>query len=296
MIRECLWKGAVNVTLRAMEVFLQVVRTGSMRGAAEKLFISQPSVSGVIADLEREYGVRLFERLGKKLYITAQGETLAEYARRMLALSEEMDRKMGGLGDGAPLRIGASVTVGACVLGEILKRLEGPPARVTCDNTRIIERQLLLSRLDAALVEGRITSPDLSVTPVIRDVLMLICRGDSPLAARTCVPLEEIARHPLLMREKGSATRAALDSLFEARGLRLEPQWECNNTQALLGAVAQGFGVALLSPRLIGPQDGLKAVPVSGCDLSRWFSLVVHKDKFITARLRAFCDLCAAWR
>ena len=61
------------MTLRAMEVFLAVVDTGSMRAAAETLYISQPSVSGVIADLEKEYGVRLFERLGKKLYITGKG-------------------------------------------------------------------------------------------------------------------------------------------------------------------------------------------------------------------------------
>jgi DNA-binding transcriptional LysR family regulator len=283
------------VTLRAMEVFLQVVETGSMRGAAERLYISQPSVSGVIADLEREYGVRLFERLGKKLYITAQGQALAGYARRMLALHEEMDRRMSGLGDDTPLRIGASVTVGACVLGGILAKLDGPPPRVICNNTRIIEQLLLLSRLDAALVEGRIVSPDLLVTPVIRDTLMLICRADSEFAGRESVPLEEIARQPLLMRERGSGTRATLDNLFEARGLRLEPQWECNNTQALLGAVAQGFGVALLSPRLLRPQDGLAAVPVSGCDLGRWFSLVVHKDKYISARLTAFCDLCAGW-
>ena len=104
------------MTLRAMEVFLAVVDTGSMRAAAETLYISQPSVSGVIADLEKEYGVRLFERLGKKLYITPEGETLAGYARRMLSLREEADRRMGSLADDTPLRIGATVTVGACSL------------------------------------------------------------------------------------------------------------------------------------------------------------------------------------
>lgn len=70
------------MTLRSLEVFLAVVEGGSMRAAAERLYISQPSVSGVVADLEDEYGVRLFERLGKKLCITQEGEQLAGYARR----------------------------------------------------------------------------------------------------------------------------------------------------------------------------------------------------------------------
>ena len=192
------------MTLRAMEVFLAVVDTGSMRAAAETLYISQPSVSGVIADLEKEYGVRLFERLGKKLYITPEGETLAGYARRMLSLREEADRRMGSLADDTPLRIGATVTVGACVIGDLLRRLPGPPARVLCNNTRVIEQQLLTNRLDAALVEGRVRSRDLLATPVIRDCLLLICRQDSAFAGREGVPLAEIAAAPLLLRERGA--------------------------------------------------------------------------------------------
>ena len=285
------------MTLRAMEVFLAVVDTGSMRAAAETLYISQPSVSGVIADLEKEYGVRLFERLGKKLYITPEGETLAGYARRMLSLREEADRRMGNLADDTPLRIGATVTVGACVIGDLLRRLPGPPARVLCNNTRVIEQQLLTNRLDAALVEGRVRSRDLRATPVIRDCLLLICRQDSAFAGRAGVPLAEIAAAPLLLRERGSDTRAALDRVFEERGLRAQVAWECNNTQAILNAVRQGFGVALLSPCLLrGQGEGLAAVPVSDCDFTRWFSVAVHRDKFIGERLRAFLDLCAQWQ
>lgn len=284
------------MTLRTMEVFLAVVDTGSMRAAAEKLFISQPSVSGVIADLESQYGIRLFERLGKKLYITPQGETLAGYARRMLSLSEEIDRRMGSIEDNTPLRIGATVTVGACVIGRILRQLDGPPARVMCNNTRVIEQQLLLSRLDAALVEGSVRSRDLLVRPVIRDQLMLICRRDSALASRPAVALDALSREPLLLRERGSDARTTLEKAFEERGLRVEAAWECNNTQAILNAVRQGFGVALLSPCLLDDGDGsLTAVPVSDCDLSRWFSLVIHRDKFISARLQAFLDLCSNW-
>ena len=215
----------------------------------------------------------------------------------MLSLREEADRRMGSLADDTPLRIGATVTVGACVIGDLLRRLPGPPARVLCNNTRVIEQQLLTNRLDAALVEGRVRSRDLLATPVIRDCLLLICRQDSAFAGRAGVPLAEIAAAPLLLRERGSDTRAALDRVFEERGLRAQVAWECNNTQAILNAVRQGFGVALLSPCLLrGQGEGLAAVPVSDCDFTRWFSVAVHRDKFIGERLRAFLDLCAQWQ
>ena len=290
-------KGGEAMTLRTMEVFLKVVDTGSMRAAADALYISQPSVSGAIAELEREYGVRLFERLGKKLYITPEGETLAGYARRLLALREEIDRRMGRLAEDTPLRVGASVTVGACVIGEILRFFPGPPVHVLCNNTRVIEQQLLTNQLDAALVEGRVRSRDLRAAPVFRDELMLICRADSPFAARPSVPLREIAAAPLLLRERGSDTRAELERAFDARGLRANVSWECNNTQAILNAVRGGFGAALLSPLLLRGQGAdLAAVPVADADFSREFCAVVHRDKFLSPRLRAFLDACARWR
>ena len=284
------------MTLRNLEVFLAVVETGSMRSAAERLYISQPSVSGVVSDLESEYHIRLFERLGKKLFITPEGERLAGYARRMLALNAELERQMRTAEAESPLRVGATVTVGASVMPELLQQLDGAPPYVFVGNTGMIEQKLLRNELDAALVEGRPQSEDLVVTPVIRDRLMLICPADHPMAKQASVRIEELDGVPLVMREPESGTRHVLDQEFADAGAAMHLAWECNNTQALLEAVRSGFGVAILSPRLLRGVDGLTAVPIESKQMERWFSLMLHKDKFLRPRLQEFLNLCRIYK
>lgn len=284
------------MTLRAMEVFLAVVDTGSMRAAAETLYISQPSVSGVIADLEKEYGVRLFERLGKKLYITPEGDP-------------------GGLcaADALPARGGRPPHGEPCGRHAAAHRRDGdggrlrhrgppaPPARPA--RARPVQQH---ARHRAAAVDqpaGRGARGRARAQPRpaghARDPRLP--SAHLPAGQRLCRPGGRAPggdrRRALLLRERGSDTRAALDRVFEERGLRAQVAWECNNTQAILNAVRQGFGVALLSPCLLrGQGEGLAAVPVSDCDFTRWFSVAVHRDKFIGERLRAFLDLCAQWQ
>lgn len=280
------------MTLRSLEVFLAVAEQGSMRAAAEQMYISQPTVSGVIADLEREFAVRLFERLGRKLYITPEGERLAGYARRMLSLGGEIVRQMGAAESALPLRIGATVTVGTCVIGNLLRRLPELQAQVLVDNTGAIEQMLLRNELDVALVEGGMRSEDLLVSPVMHDEICLICPADHLLAQRASIMLEDLADQKLILREAASGTRQVLDELFRVSQVPMHLSWQCNNTQAILNAVSEGFGVTLLSPRLLPEGTNLRAVQVNHPQMSRWFSLVVHKDKFVSRKLQAFMDIC----
>ena len=106
------------MTIRHLEIFLRVAESESMSTAAKELFISQPTVSGSIAELEKEYNVRLFERLNKRLYITEAGEKLRIYARKMLNLQNEIQRQMSSAEDTTPVRIGATVTIGTSLLPE----------------------------------------------------------------------------------------------------------------------------------------------------------------------------------
>lgn len=284
------------MTLRSLEVFLAVVDGGSMRAAAERLYISQPSVSGVVADLEDEYGVRLFERLGKKLCITQEGEQLAGYARRMLSLNEEIGRQMLCAGSRTPLRIGASVTVGSSIMAEIVGRVQGPQPYVYVANTGIIEQKILRNELDVGIVEGHIKSDDLVVSPMMPDRLVLVCRPDHRFGARDSVRVGELGSERLILREPESGTRQVLDLEFQRAGVNMQVGWECTNSQAILDAVGAGLGVALMSPRLLRKGTGLVIVPISDGPVERWFSLVIHKDKYIRPPLRAFLELCKEYK
>ena len=284
------------MTLRSLEVFLAVVEGGSMRAAAERLYISQPSVSGVVADLEDEYGVRLFERLGKKLCITQEGEQLAGYARRMLSLNEEIGRQMHCAGIRTPLRLGASVTVASGIMAELAGRVQGPSPYVYVANTGIIEQKILRNELDVGIVEGHIKSEDLLVTPMMPDRLVLVCRPDHWCSGRDSIRLRELEAERLILREPESGTRQVLDLEFPRAGVSMQVGWECTTSQAILDAVAAGLGVALMSPRLLCKGMNLAAIPISDGPVERWFSLVIHKDKYIGPPLRAFLELCKEYK
>ncbi|MEG0803418.1 MAG: LysR family transcriptional regulator [Pygmaiobacter sp.] len=283
------------MTLRNLEVFLKVVDCGGMRAAAEELYISQPSVSGAVAELEREYDTLLFERLGRKLYITPAGVTLADYARHLLRLADEMEQTLHNACEGEALRIGATITVGTCVLCDLLEKLPGSAPQVLVNNTETIAQLVQKSVLDIALVEGSVTNPDLIVRPVMEDHLVLICPAAHPFAQRKSVQLAELAGAPMILREEGSGTRKLFEFALEHAGIVVNPVWDCNNTEAILNAVAHGFGLSVLSERLVAPhrrRGKIAVLSISDCDLSRKFSLIYHRDKYIGKRLAKFIELC----
>lgn len=279
------------MTLRHLEIFLKVADTGSMRAAAEELFITQPTVSGSIAELEKECNVLLFERLNKRLYITDAGKKLKIYARKMLNLQDEIIRQIASAEDNTPLNIGATVTIGTCVLPEYISKMEGIKTKVLIDNTAKIEQGILNNTLDIGLVEGRISSDDVIATPFMRDEMMLICREDNRFAKKNGVTLEEIKNEPMIFREENSGTRVVIDEAMEAAGVKVDVLWNCNNTQAILNAVRMGIGVSILSPRLLEGYAGLSAVPIRDVSIERDFQLLVHKDKYISRNLEYVIEL-----
>lgn len=157
------------MTFRHLKIFIAVAQTGSMSAAARELYIAQPTVSQVIAEIENEYGIRLFERLSRRLYITREGRQLLDYARHITALFEEMERDLHYASRNRTLRVGATITVGSCVLPALVARFEAEnpsdTVEVLVDNTRVIEEKILSSELDFGLVEGDVTEADLLSRP-----------------------------------------------------------------------------------------------------------------------------------
>lgn len=279
------------MTLRHLEIFLKVADTGSMRAAANELFITQPTVSGSIAELEKECNVLLFERLNKRLYITEAGKKLRQYARKMLNLQDEIIRQIASAENNTPLKIGATVTVGTCILPEYISKMKGMRTKVLIDNTAKIEQGILNNSLDIGLVEGRITSEDVIATPFMRDEMMLICREDNRFAKKSSIRLAEIKNEPMIFREENSGTRIVIDEAIEAAGVKVDVLWNCNNTQTILNAVRLGIGVSILSPKLLEGYAGLTAVPIQDVSIERNFQLLIHKDKYISRNLEYVINL-----
>lgn len=272
-----------------------------MTRAAERLHLAQPAVSRAIQEMERYYGVRLFERLGRGLCATECGRELYGYALHVDETFGELERRLLNWDAEGVLRVGATLTIGGCELPDIVRRFArarpGMRVRARVANAAELTQALVAGELDLALTEGASAGPELVAQRFGGDELALILPRSSPLCARPSVALDDALSQPLLVREPGSACRALVDRLLEERGRALEPAWESASTQALVRAVEAGLGVALLPGRLV--RDAVEAGRVcaralEGAPLRYEFSVVWHRHKYLTAAAREFIALCGA--
>lgn len=289
------------MTIRNFEVFAQVAECGKMNEAARRLYISQSSVSQAVAEIERTYGIRLFERLGRRLCLTPAGRELLQHVRRLLMARDAMDQWLEQAADRKIIRIGASLTVGTSVLVPLLDRLSAQDPEIVPEvlvaNTHILEEKLLRDDLDLALVEGKVSDPQLTVRHAIEDRMVLVCGRGHPFYGRNAVALEELSHQRLILREVGSGTRAQLEDQLKLRRIPFQAPWTCYNTETVKAAVIGSYGVTLISERLVREEcaDGrLWACTVQDLVCGRFFDLVVHQNKVITGSMRRLMDLCTA--
>ena len=210
------------MTLHHLRVFIKVAESGSVSAAARECHLAQPTVSQLIKELEEFYAARLFERLSKRLYITEEGRRLLARAKEVEGAYERLEYDMSPDKRRDRLRIGSSVTVGMCLMPSLVRRFgaERPETEIYSyvSNTQTIERMLLGSELDAAVVEGRVRSRDLLSFHCRDDYVALFCSAAHPFAARASVTLGELCREPFVLREKGSGTREIFENFMRDHG------------------------------------------------------------------------------
>lgn len=286
------------MTLRHLRIFTMVYRLGSMSAAAEKLHLSQPAVSTAIREMETYYGVRLFDRLARRLYRTPQGEKMYGYAVHIVSLFDEMEQTMKQPKAQETLRVGASITIGGLFLPDwVAKFREEEPlvqVQVSVRNTGDIEEALLGGELDLAFVEGGVKNSLLCSEPFLEDRLCLLAPKDHPLTQKNNVTLQEVAQYPFVMREEGSASRSVWEEAMRLQGLSPKILWESVSNTAVLQAVIHGVGLGVLPQRLAEKtlkQGRLREVPIRLPALQRQFRLVYHRHKFFTPIMRAFLEL-----
>lgn len=283
------------MTFRHLEIFIAVADLGSMTQASRHLYISQPTVSQAISELESHYGFPLFERFGRSLSITEQGKTILSYARHIQSLLGEMEQTSERLETFGPLRVGASMTIGSRLLPALLKQLreEAPQAdfQAVVRNTRDLESMLLKNQLDCALLEGAIHFPELVEIPFRQDSLVLVCGRDHPFYRVPLSGLSSLQDQPFLVREPGSGTRELFESVMASEEINWKIGWECGDSSSLIQAAEAGFGIGVISRALV--QDQLKKGALYQLSLPentfrRTFRLVHHKNKYITPLMKKF--------
>lgn len=286
------------MTLRHFKIFIKVCDTMNMTAAAAALYISQSAVSQAIAELEKHYGARLFERLSRKLYLTREGERLLGYARHMIRIDTDIEKEMKASHDCGSIRLGASVTVSAAVLPSLVAAFKTKypetDAEVFEDNTAQIEKRLLGDKTDVGLVEGEIISPDIICTPFMDDELVLICGASHRFAGRAVIAQHELENEDFIIREKGSGTRKLFEDAMTLRGLSWKETWTCNNADTIKAAVRAGLGVSVISKMVVAKEVASGELCAKGIEhmpFTRQYKIAYHKDKYITAPMRNFIEI-----
>ena len=166
------------MTLRHLAIFIRVCEENGITAAAKKLHMTQPSVSQVIQELEAHYQTLLFERLGRRIFITEAGRRLLRYSRNLINLNLQTEQAMRAFNEVYHLRLGASITIGSSILINLIKHItENDPSKEIFSeihNTSELEEMLLNDNLDLALVEGEIHSEYLITKPFMDDELVFI--------------------------------------------------------------------------------------------------------------------------
>lgn len=277
------------MTIRHLRIFIEVARTGKMSLAAQRLFISQPTVSQAIRELEDHYGQKLFERLSKKLYITSFGKELFSYATQVVEQFDNLEKTMNDSMHIENLRIGASVTVGTCLLSKIIKEFHSVCPRVNTyayvNNTTMVEKKLLKSDLDIAIVEGEIHSQDLITTPVIDDYLVLLCNNNHPLLKKEKITLYDLENQRFAMREDGSGTREFFEQILHKYKIHIQLVYEASSTDTIRRSILDDDCLSLLSIHTFEEDIICGKIHIIKTDfntLKRSFKLVHHKDKIMT--------------
>ena len=285
------------MTLWHLRVFLAVYQTQNVTRAAERLHMTQPTVTRAVQELERYYGVRLFERINRRLYITQSGRQLYARAVHIVGSFDRMEKELKNWDEFGLLRIGATPTLASVLLPKTLMTFEKkhPKLRVRCsvENGTHLQEALADDRLDFALIEGEVAAVHLHAEPFSEDRLILLLPPDDPRRNAPALTLRELAESPLLLREKGSMGRSFLDRVFAAHDLPLEPLMESISTHAIIQTVHAGLGISFLPQRLIrhSVESGFVATrAVDDEPFVRRNFAVWHEDKFLTRSARELLE------
>lgn len=289
----------MKYTLRQLEVFLATARNENITRAADELAMSQSAASGALRDLENQFSVQLFDRMGKRLQLNELGRLVRPRVAALLDEANELQHALARHAEVGHVKVGATLTIGNYIAVPIMARFirenEGANASLEVANTRTIGQKVADFELDVGLIEGEIHAPELEVIPWRGDRLVVFCAPDHPLAGCESLTDDDLLSQTWILRESGSGTRQTFDRAMHGLVPDLEVLLELQHTEAIKRAVAAGMGIGCLSEvalRDAFDRGSLVYLPVPQRDLSRRFYFIMHRQKYRSAGIDRWLELC----
>jgi DNA-binding transcriptional LysR family regulator len=291
----------MRYTLRQLEVFLSVARHESVSQACAELAMSQSAVSGALADLENQFDIALFDRVGRRLQLSALGAALRPRAEALHAQALELERAFEQQSTLGSLRIGATLTIGNYVVAPLMAQFlrDNPGAQVHLDvaNTAEIARKVANFEIDVGMIEGELSHPQLDVRACGSDELTVFCAPTHALARKHSLDDDDLRSTDWIVREPGSGTRQTFERAMHGILSELKLRLELQHTEAIKSAVAAGLGMGCVSYIAVAEEvkrGQLTACRVPGRDFRRQYYSVVHRQKNPGPSLERWLELCRA--
>ncbi len=316
----------VPFTLDQLAIVRAIAEHGSFRKAADKLYVSQPAVSLQIQNLERQLGMVLFDRGGRRVQLTEAGRILVGYGERILKLCQETQRALDDLSDlkRGTLVLGASQTVGTYVMPQLISQFRQAHPQISVQlmvhSTRRIALKLVNGEIDLAIVGGEVPkdmASTLEILPFAQDEYVLVKSGNSqlghrcrfgegqaphpnPNGSRSTIPASsELQTTDLLTLEfitldPQSSTRQTIDRVLshhEIDPAQFQSQLELSSIEAIKNAVQAGLGVAFLSLAAVGAElarGDLQQLNVKGLQVKRTLWLLSNPERYQSQASKIF--------
>lgn len=299
------------MTLRHLRIFSEVCKKESITKAAETLNMAQPSVSNSIRELESFYGVKLFERMNRRLYLTSAGETLLHYAHSILSQCDEAKDILQDVSSASRIRIGSNISYGTSflpsVLADFISIHPELPVYTLIDNSKRIEEALLHNELDFAIVDNLVSSAYFQQKKIMSEEMIAVCSPDFPFLHNflnhtanrpsliknpfPVISLKDFDTIPLLLRESGSGSREFIQIEFHKKGIKPLIAMESISPQALVNFCLKGLGVLILPSSFLMPyieDRRLVSLTISDASFHRNYYLIYHNSKYLTKGMKYF--------
>ena len=297
------------MTLWQLQAFVTVAKEGSFTQAGKVLHIAQPSVSALVIGLQKELGVKLFEKLGIKAHLTEAGARLLQLVKGPLAAIEKIPDEMDQLKSlkKGRIRVGGSALAAASFLPVAVQKFKrahpGIEVSLRIERTDVLEKELLEGNLDLAVLGWRPGSPHLLAHPYREEKVVAFAAPTHPLAKKRSVALELLGAEPLIVQEKGNVLRDMVETKFTEKGIPFRPALEVNvqvgGRDAVKQVVADKLGIGFLSKCHISQEvraGRLKALKVPQLNLKRMMYITIHKKREDSSLVRQMSDFLKRYK
>jgi len=286
--------------IESLKVFCDLTETESFTKAAQINHITQSAVSQQISSLERQFKSLLIERSKKKFRLTREGQVLYEASKQIVQTYENLHSRLQELKDiiSGTIRVATIYSIGLHDLPPYIKRYlkSYPTVNVHVEYRRAnqVYDDVLGNVVDLGLVAYPTRDPKLELVPLRKEMLVLICHPQHPLAKSKNVKISAIAGQKFVAFEPDIPTRKAIDKVLREHGVQVMPVMEFDNVETVKRAVEIDAGIAIVPLGTVTQEvskQTLAAIAIDDADLHRPLAVIYKKNKVLSTAMKQFISV-----